>query len=270
MQIVCEVRDLLIDFEKLSSCNFCLRDINVFHQKPLYREIHQKHRNYNGFLYILEGECRYLFRDEAFKLAPGSLVYLPLGSVHNMYVDTPKIEFYRIDFRLEIDGELALFSDAPMKICDQTSAELADALQMLADRYQIVQDTVAKKELLCRIFRLIGNMIQTPRREKLAPAIGYLLSHLTQRVDSDTLAETCHLSKAQFYNLFQKEYAMTPLAYRDALLMRRATLLLQDGTFSVSEIAETLGFESVSYFSRFFKKYKGVAPSDYAKHKKDR
>lgn len=258
---------VLIDFDKLSAQDFQLSRINVFHQKPLYREVHQKYRNYNGFLYILEGECRYHFRDEMFALGPGSLVYLPLGSVHNMFVDTPKIEFYRIDFRLEVDGELALFSNVPIKLCDRASPELAEAVQMLADRYQIAQDTVAKKELLCRIFRLICSMTQTTQRKKLAPAINYLLAHLTERVDSMTLAETCHLSKAQFYNLFQKEYAMTPLAYRDRLILRRATLMLRDGTFSVAEIAETLGFESVSYFSRFFKKHKGVSPSGYLKHK---
>ena len=258
---------MVIDFENLSARDFQLSSINVFHQKPVYREIHQKYRNYNGFLYILEGQCRYHFLDEMFILRQGSLVYLPLGSVHNMFVDTPKIEFYRIDFRLEVDGEFALFSDIPMKLCDQASPELTEAVQMLAEHYQIAQDTVAKKELLCRIFRLICSMTQTPQREKLAPAISYLLSHLTERIDSGTLAEACHLSKAQFYNLFQKEYAMTPLAYRDTLLMRRATLLLRDGNFSVAEIAETLGFESVSYFSRFFKKHKGVSPSSYIKYK---
>ena len=156
-----------------------------------------------------------------------------------------------------------------MKLCDQVSPELAETIQILSDRYQIVQDTVAKKELLCRIFRLIGSMTQTPQREKLTPAIRYLLAHLTKPVDSDILASTCHLSKAQFYNLFQKEYAMTPLAYRDALLMRRAVLLLRDGAFSVAEIAETLGFSSVSYFSRFFKKHKGVSPSEYLKNKNE-
>ena len=92
---------MLINFEKLRAVDFSLSNIHVFHQRPVYREIHQKYRNYNGFLYILEGKCRYYFHDEMFTLGPGSLVYLPLGSAHNMFVDTPKIEFYRIDFRLE-------------------------------------------------------------------------------------------------------------------------------------------------------------------------
>lgn len=258
---------MLIDFEKLRTSDFRLSNINVFHQKPAYREVHQKYRNYNGFLYIIHGKCRYVFGDESFQLLPGSMVYLPLSSVHDMYVESPVIEFYRIDFRLEIDGELALLSDKPMKLCDNATPELAEAIRTLADRYQILQDTVAKTELLCRIFRCIYDMTLTPQKEKLAPAINYILANLTDRIDSAALAEACHLSKAQFYHLFQKEYGMAPLAYRDALLLRRATLLLRDGTFSVTEIAETLGFESVSYFSRFFKKHKGISPSGYIKYK---
>jgi AraC-like DNA-binding protein len=61
---------------------------------------------------------------------------------------------------------------------------------------------------------------------------------------------------------------MTPLEYRDALLMGRAKLLLRDGTFSIKEIADVLGFESVSYFSRFFKKNRGLSPSQYMKQEK--
>ena len=56
---------------------------------------------------------------------------------------------------------------------------------------------------------------------------------------------------------------MPPLEYRSSLLAKRASQLLREGSFSVTEVAEMLGFESVSYFSRFFKKHKGISPSKY-------
>lgn len=258
---------MIIDLEKLKNYDFSLSKINIFHQKPAYRHNQLQSRRYNGFLYILHGECRYLFQDGSFSLSPGSLVYLPMGSAHTLMVDSPEIEFYRIDFRLQIDGEVALFYDAPLKLCHRASPEVAEAIQTLADRYEFAQDTVAKAELLCRIFRGICDMSVNPRREKLAPAIGYLLEHMTEGINCQKLAQLCSLSTAQFYNLFHQEYETTPLEYRDTLLMRRATLLLRDGTFSVSEIAEALGFESASYFSRFFKKHRGISPTEYVKQK---
>ena len=258
---------MIIDLEKLKNYDFSLSHINVFHQKPAYRLKQIPSRRYNGFLYILHGQCRYSFRDDRFSLSPGSLVYLPKGSDHTLEVDSSEFEFYRIDFDMEVGGEVALFYDTPLKLCHRASPEVAEAIQTLADRYEFAQDTVAKAELVCRIFRGICDMSVSPRREKLAPAIAYLLEHMTEGVNCQKLAQLCSLSTAQFYNLFHQEYETTPLEYRDTLLMRRATLLLRDGTFSVSEIAETLGFESTSYFSRFFKKHRGISPTEYVKQK---
>lgn len=258
---------MVIDLENLRNQDFSLSRINVFHQKPDYRCKRIPSRRPNGFLYILHGQCRYLYGDEDFALSPGSLVYLPKGSDHTLMVDSPEFEFYRIDFTLTVNGETVFFSDVPLKLCHRASAEVAEAIQTLADRYEFMQDTMAKTELLCRIFRGVCDMTVNPRREKLAPAIGYLLEHMTEGINCQQLAQLCSLSTAQFYNLFHQEYQATPLEYRNSLLMRRATLLLRDETFPVAEIAETLGFESVSYFSRFFKKHKGISPSEYRKQK---
>ncbi len=258
---------MIIDFEDLKSHEFSLSGINIFCQKPSYRVLEQKSRQVNGFLFVLHGEGRYLFGEQNFSISPGALIYLPSGSTHTFLIDSEEMEFYRIDFRLDIDGEIALFSDTPLKICDTASPDLSEAIQTLADRYQFAQDTVAKTELLCAIFRTLSATVTSPRQEKLAPAIRYLLEHLTEGISCKTLSEVCALSTAQFYHLFREEYGMAPLEYRDTLLMRRATLLLKDGSFSVTEIAETLGFESVSYFSRFFKKHRGVSPSAYIRQK---
>lgn len=258
---------MILEFEKLRNHDFSLSNINIFHQKPAYKYLELRSRKYNGFLYILHGNCRYLFHDECITLAPGSVVYLPEASAHTLVVDSEEFEFYRIDFRVAIDGELVFFSNSPLKLCHSASAELAETIQTMADRYQFGQDTIAKAELMCRIFRMLNDMTVNPRREKLAPAIGYLLEHLTEGVNCRQLAQLCSLSLAQFYNLFHGEYHMTPLEYRDGLLMRRASLLLRDGTLSIAEIAETLGFESPSYFSRFFKKHRGISPSEYIRQK---
>ena len=100
-------------------------------------------------------------------------------------------------FCLQIDGEIALFSNQPLKLCDSSSSELAEAIQELADQHQFAQDTVAKTQLLCSIFRTVSAIVTSPRQDKLAPAVRYLLEHLTKGIDCRTLAELCALSTAQ-------------------------------------------------------------------------
>ena len=258
---------MIIDFEALKNQDFSLSGINIFYQKPSYRVLEQQSRQVNGFLFVLHGEGTYRFGEESFSISPGALIYLPIHSAHTFLIKSREMDFYRIDFKLTVNDEIALFSETPLKLCDTASPDLSEAIQTLADRYQFAQDTVAKTELLCTIFRSLSAMDTSPRKEKISPAIRYLLEHLTEGISCKTLAEVCALSTAQFYHLFHEEYGMAPLEYRDALLMRRATLLLKDGSFSVTEIAETLGFESVSYFSRFFKKHQGISPSAYIRQK---
>ena len=45
--------------------------------------------------------------------------------------------------------------------------------------------------------------------------------------------------------------------------MRHAAYLLSSTYMNVSEAADYLGFSSTSYFSRVFKQYYGVSPSEY-------
>lgn len=71
--------------------------------------------------------------------------------------------------------------------------------------------------------------------------------------------------------LFKKETGATPHDYLLKQRMELAAQLLTGGIanryskYTVSQIAEACGFTEPLYFSRVFKKYYGVAPSDYAK-----
>ena len=44
-----------------------------------------------------------------------------------------------------------------------------------------------------------------------------------------------------------------------------AKILLQNTDYNVTEIAEIIGYDNPLYFSRIFKKAKGISPSEYRK-----
>ena len=254
---------MIIALDELKNRDFSLSKIQIYHRKPTYRELNAKNRKYNGFLYILRGACHYYHDRGDFSLEAGSMVYLPSGSRHKLVIESEQIEFYRIDFRLEMGGEVVLFADHPAKLCDTAPVQAVEALRQMAENYQFLDNTVAKKALLCMVFQALLEAEHHGQQKKLAPAVTYLLEHLTEKVSCAYLAQLCCLSVAQFYSLFHTEYGLAPLEYRASLLIRRAKQLLRDGSFSVTEIAEALGFESVSYFSRFFKKHTGLSPAQY-------
>ncbi len=258
---------MYLPFQELKNHEFTLKNIYVFHQKPSYRRLDPKPkgRKANGFLYILQGEGRYSFQGGSFLLSPGDIVYLPTGSKHTFEILSEKIDFFRIDFDLFIGDELAFFSKGPLKMVGGAQRDLTEAIYDLAENYEFDNDTVSKTALLCTIFRALGKESAGKNGAKLAPAIRYLLEHLTEKISCTHLASLCFLSTAQFYSLFQEEYRMAPLEYRSRLLSDKAAYLLKTGSFSVTEVSEMMGFESVSYFSRFFKKQIGSSPAAYIK-----
>ena len=70
--------------------------------------------------------------------------------------------------------------------------------------------------------------------------------------------------------LFKKEMGMTPLEYLTRMRMKKAEMMLTTmwgNDYSIAEIGQLCGFEDALYFSRVFKKYLGVSPSEFAKSK---
>ena len=102
---------MILPFDELQNYDFQISDVNVYYQKPSYRSLDVLHRKYNGFLCILHGEGIYTFHNQSLCLSPGTVVYLPIGSVHKLTITTDEFEFYRIDFKIKIQDEFVFFSE---------------------------------------------------------------------------------------------------------------------------------------------------------------
>jgi hypothetical protein len=62
---------------------------------------------------------------------------------------------------------------------------------------------------------------------------------------------------------FKANAGVAPLTYLQNLRMRLAEQRLREGEMSISELAESLGYESDSAFSNAFKRRTGMAPKHY-------
>ncbi|MFC4098161.1 AraC family transcriptional regulator [Paenibacillus xanthanilyticus] len=77
------------------------------------------------------------------------------------------------------------------------------------------------------------------------------------------VARTIGLSRSQCTKIFHNIYGQSPRQYVSALVLSRAKHLLVYSTLTMERIAEELGFESASQFSRQFRRWTGMAPSHY-------
>ena len=90
----------------------------------------------------------------------------------------------------------------------------------------------------------------------------YLESHVKENISLEYAANMCALGKSQFCILFKKTTGDTFINYFNRLKMKRAFELLSREKLQVQEVAEQIGIRDISYFSRMFKKYYQISPSD--------
>lgn len=79
----------------------------------------------------------------------------------------------------------------------------------------------------------------------------------------EQLARDLCMERTGLYKKLTALTDTTPVAFIRSIRLRRAAALLQEGKFTVNEIAERTGFSSPSYFTKCFKKEFGVLPSEY-------
>jgi len=86
-----------------------------------------------------------------------------------------------------------------------------------------------------------------------------------QSLSVDSIADRLGMSATYIGRLFKKGSGGTILDYIVEVRMTQAKELLHGTEHSVSEIADRVGFNNVTYFYRVFKKYSGMTPSEYRK-----
>jgi transcriptional regulator GlxA family with amidase domain len=99
--------------------------------------------------------------------------------------------------------------------------------------------------------------------QRAAQAIIYMSEHLDQPLRVAALARLAGLSAAHFGELFKQHTGCSPRDYLHLLRIHQACRLLRDSPLSIKEIAARVGYPDPFHFSRQFKAFQGLSPSEY-------
>lgn len=95
-----------------------------------------------------------------------------------------------------------------------------------------------------------------------------IISYLEQRLGSQlTLEKICQdnlVSYSRLARLFHKRHNCSVMRFFSEMKLSAAKQLIRSQTLNFTQIADALGYSSVHYFSRHFKKLTGMSPSEYA------
>jgi AraC family transcriptional regulator len=97
----------------------------------------------------------------------------------------------------------------------------------------------------------------------------FIEEHLAEEVSLAALAELADLSLYHFARAFKQSFGAPPHRYHMARRMDHARALLQKPALSVTEIGIETGFRETSSFTRAFRKFTGLTPTEYRRHRQD-
>ena len=93
--------------------------------------------------------------------------------------------------------------------------------------------------------------------------LNYIDFHYMEPLSLETLAARFSVNKNYLSSRFHKEKGMTVTDYINQIRVNRAAGLLRHSSLPIQQIAEQCGFADGNYFTRIFKKLRGVTPNEH-------
>ena len=225
-------------------------------------------RLFDGFIYIMSGSCTYVFREGySFTATEGDVMYLAKDAVYSMDVHE-KYDFTVVDFYFDSDKtrKSAIYTPADRSDTDSTFGKLLRRYRRMSEGYFA--------DCLSLTYRIYASIIKSVSAEYLNSSTRYKLEEARQAIHQgfqsqaltvSSLAESAEMSETYFRKLFKAGYGTSPSEYITGCRISYAKELLRLDYLSISDIAESCGFSSSSYFCRVFKKHTGTTPASLCK-----
>lgn len=96
-------------------------------------------------------------------------------------------------------------------------------------------------------------------------SVNYIKNHLHNRLKIKEIADIVGVSSTYLLCIFKDKLGVSPKQYISNLKLHTAKKFLTESNLSITEISNSVGFNDVLVFSRFFSSKEGVAPTEYRK-----
>ena len=262
----------LFEFEP---CECNLKVKLAFSYTPKILQNHFDTRPYSGLLYVEQGTYTYSSESGSFCAWAGSLIYLPPGSIAYSYLIDASGDQEPKTMQIEFDlcdklGVPIAYSDSPRLLSNDAElfhTEFLSVISAFVDKSPL-RLQAGMLNLLASCSELVDVKNERSLQKRLAPAVAALQENYNKPIAVSELATLCHMSESQLRRLFRRHTGISPIAYKNELVLDSAKRLLKYGELGIGEIADTLGFYDIYAFSHFFSSATGFSPSEYRKSRR--
>ena len=103
---------------------------------------------------------------------------------------------------------------------------------------------------------------------KISKILYYCSKHYKESISIESVANALNISKSTVSHTFSSKLKIGFCQYLNSIRLTEARLLLRNTDMSITDIAQSVGFETIRTFNRAFLKDRGISPSQYRKKHK--
>lgn len=101
--------------------------------------------------------------------------------------------------------------------------------------------------------------------ERIRSILAYIEEHYSEKISLDTISGQIHLCKSECCRLFKRYMKVSLFQFLLEYRIEKSLAYLAKSDYSITEIANKVGFHDSNYYAKVFLKYKGCSPRAYRK-----
>ncbi|MCL2031076.1 MAG: AraC family transcriptional regulator [Oscillospiraceae bacterium] len=242
-------------------------DVGYFnYRKPLPDwRIEETAIDFIDLSYIAGGSAVYHIDREPVTVSAGDLLCIPKGRLRSAY-GAPEVFAANLQLFDPSGGEAAM----PLPLVSRIGLkpDIIALYRELSGEWLRREPGYLMKTRACFLLILhryleltVYNSGTAQADPRIKAAIQFMTDHFAEPLTLSAAAETTGLTPAYFGTLFKQATGMTFRQYLTAIRLNQAENMLRHSGYSVNEAAQECGFSDLFYFSRVYKRVKGVPPS---------
>lgn len=270
------IEDLSIPL-KINNCGYYR-----VHTTPVIETPHPEGRNDYQLLYIASGKGYFYFKgsENATVVTKGNMVlFRPKEPQVYYYYAVDKTEVYWVHFtgwkveeyldRYELPKEENVFFTGVSPDYPWIYNQIIRELQLQRENYEDMI-RLFLRHIFLTINRYIkeGKQIKNDTINDIERAVHYFNENYSKPISIEQYASEHLMSVNWFIHNFKNVMKVPPMQYIVSLRIAAAKGYLENSNKNIAEIAATVGYDNALYFSRLFRKYTGVTPTEYRKRSK--
>jgi iron complex transport system substrate-binding protein len=232
----------------------------------------------NIFLFVVSGSAFVRIDERKCYLKRHHLLHAGKGMIVDIMPAKHEFSFYLVYYKAALPASTASFVANKLVVQAQPfglfyhvilpePAPVHSQVRHMYEEWQqsgILAQIRVKSMLFGFIYELFSQLQNSTDRgspsDLVAYALRYIHEHYSEAITMDQLADLLGCSSSYMYRLFKAEIGKSPNDYMIGIRMEQARQYLLTTQLNLREIALTVGYSDVYYFSRLFKKQYGVSP----------